>query len=159
MILKLYQYSGDNRVVNKAAALGTPYTMTGTLRDECDVMTPAVLVGTDPRGYNFAQIEAFGRYYYVEEITAVRSGLWRIACKVDPLASFAADIAALPGIARRSQKRGSDRKPKINSYLYDSKQQKQVNCENVSESLYHFDYETNGTLILGAVGGSGIWGV
>lgn len=39
-------------------------------------------------------VEYEGRYYFVNDITAVRNDLWELACEVDPLSTYKADILA-----------------------------------------------------------------
>lgn len=68
-------------------------TFTGSLREQSSVVNPVInLQGANLAGYNYMYIPAFGRYYYITDITSVRNGLWRITGKCDVLMSFAAQI-------------------------------------------------------------------
>lgn len=74
---------------------GTSYT--GTLRGESGIVNPSVLMdfgnNTAP-GYNYAYISEFGRYYWINEITSVGGGLWRVDMSVDVLATYKTSIGA-----------------------------------------------------------------
>ena len=61
----------------------------GSLKDETSVTAPIVLMEIEnPTGYNYAYIPEFGRYYFIRDMTVVRTGLWRISMQVDVLESF-----------------------------------------------------------------------
>lgn len=74
---------------------GTSYT--GTLRGESGIVNPSVLMdfgnNTAP-GYNYAYISEFSRYYWINEITSVGGGLWRVDMSVDVLATYKTSIGA-----------------------------------------------------------------
>lgn len=74
---------------------GTSYT--GTLRGESGIVNPSVLMdfgnNTAP-GYNYAYIPEFSRYYWINEITSVGGGLWRVDMSVDVLATYKQSIGA-----------------------------------------------------------------
>lgn len=70
-------------------------TFNCVLKDSSGVLSPQIEISTtgNPRSYNYAYIEDFGRYYYVEEWTYYR-GVWTASLKVDVLASWKIDIGA-----------------------------------------------------------------
>lgn len=86
--------NSEKQAINKN--LSNNITFTGSLRGESSVINPSFLLETDnPSGYNYCHIPEFGRYYFINNITSVRTGIWRIDCEVDVLMSFASEILAL----------------------------------------------------------------
>lgn len=67
---------------------GTSYT--GQLTNESGMVNPTVIMdfGNSAPSYNYAYINEFNRYYWLNEITSVGGGLWRVQMTSDPLASF-----------------------------------------------------------------------
>ena len=61
------------------------------LKEETSVLTPSFILsmsGHDGQNY----IWAFGRYYWVTNITSLANNLWEISCKIDPLGSYRGHI-------------------------------------------------------------------
>ena len=89
MILLLFNYAGDNRIIDKNIDTEHPdQSLTGTLRDSCDFLAPVIDVVTNPTGMNYAYIPEFRRYYFISSIEVVRESLWRIYCHVDVLKTY-----------------------------------------------------------------------
>lgn len=105
----------NNEPMNKISK--TPvekFTLTGELKDESSIVDPVILVEKDsPLEANYAYIAEFGRYYYIKDITAVRTGLWRITMHTDVLKTFSEGILNSPCIVAKSSSR-------FNLYLNDS---------------------------------------
>ena len=94
MDIVLYVCTSERQAINKT--IGSAATFTGTLRGESSVINPSFMIETDnPTGFNYCYIQAFSRYYFITNITSVRTGLWRIDCAVDVLMSFRNQILAL----------------------------------------------------------------
>ena len=88
MEITLYKTSEENNKIDKT--LSEPYNMTGSLRNESSVIRPSILVEIEnPTNYNYMYIPDFGRYYFIKEMTSVRTNLWRLDCEVDVLKSYA----------------------------------------------------------------------
>lgn len=104
MKIYLYKYAGENHMLDKRDYLTDELELEGTLREECNISAPAITIQTDPRGYNYAHIPVFGRYYYIGEPTAIRANLWRIPLSVDPLTSFADGIKVADCICVRTSR-------------------------------------------------------
>lgn len=64
-----------------------------TLKAAVSMLQPAFFVenATTPV-WNYCQFE--GRYYFINDITSVRNGLWELRCNIDVLATYKADILA-----------------------------------------------------------------
>ena len=105
----------NNEPMNKISK--TPvekFTLNGELRDESSIIDPVILIEKDnPIEANYAYIAAFNRYYYIKDITAVRTGLWRISMHTDVLKTFSEGILNSPCIVAKSSS-------KYNMYLNDS---------------------------------------
>lgn len=102
MQLLFYNWSGEPNRIDKPLTAEPNITLNGTLREECDLAEPLILVQTDPRGQNYVYIPEFSRYYYIEDITAERSNAFRIRLRVDVLMSYKSQILALPVFCMRS---------------------------------------------------------
>lgn len=108
------QFMYNNEPMNKITK--TPeslFTLNGTLKDESDVSNPVILIEREnPIEANYAFIGVFRRYYYIKEITSVRTGLWRVSMHCDVLKTFSEGILNSPAIISKSSK-------KYNLYLND----------------------------------------
>lgn len=87
MNVTFYYNASDKNKINKS--LNSPYSMSGSLRDVSNVVNPTILVNTrNLISYNYCYIKEFKRYYFIDEITAVRNNLWSVSLTVDVLESF-----------------------------------------------------------------------
>ena len=81
----------------------------GSLKDETSVTNPVVIMELEnPTGFNYAYIPEFGRYYFIDDIVSVRTGLWKISMKVDVLESFKNNIRGIPVILSDSTETGKE---------------------------------------------------
>lgn len=82
-------------------------TLPGTLRDECDMRDPAIVLETNPAalaGVNYFTIPEWGRAYFLADPpTIIRSGLLEIRGHCDVLASFKTGIREQSAIVRRAE--------------------------------------------------------
>lgn len=102
MTIDLYLNLSENNKLGKT--LQSVATLTGELRDVCSIQNPVILIEADELSYmNYLYIKEFDRYYFVNDITAVRKGLWQISCHVDVLESFADDIKEQTAIISRQE--------------------------------------------------------
>lgn len=100
MNIKLYKTTDPVNVLTKTLTDET--SKTGTLKENCDILSPSILFGFNPIAYNYAYIEDFGRYYFVGKPINEGASLWRVDLTVDPLMSWQAGIKASPCIAAKS---------------------------------------------------------
>lgn len=77
-------------------------TVNGTFKETPSEVRPVFITETDCRGYNYAYIGAFSRYYFIEDVVMVRQGLYEVHLKSDPMMSFQTGIRNAPIIAERS---------------------------------------------------------
>ena len=81
---------------NSTAQPSTGNDFNCTLKEDCSIINPSVLVdlGTSAvPSYNYARIESFNRYYYVDSWT-YEHGLWRAQLSVDVLATYKSAIGS-----------------------------------------------------------------
>lgn len=93
----------------------TVETVTGVLRDECDIVDPVIEIqyaGT-LSNVNYARVEELHRWYFINKIESVRNGLWRIYCHCDVLKTYSEAILGTECVIARSQN-------KYNLFLNDS---------------------------------------
>lgn len=94
MDIILHVNSSERQAINKSLDSGT--TLTGSLRNESSVINPSFIIEHEnPSGFNYCYISDFGRYYFITNITAIRTGIWKIDCGVDVLMSFKTEILNL----------------------------------------------------------------
>lgn len=104
MQISFYNTSSPYNMVNKT--LSNEHTYTGSLKNECSVFNPTVLMEFDDVPlFNYAYIPEFDRYYFIDDSVCIRDRLYEITMKCDPLMSFATDIRNCYGVI---EKQGSD---------------------------------------------------
>lgn len=92
MLIQFYYNQSDERTIFKNIAPGV--SLNGALRDSSSMIEPVILIqSAAPIHYNYAYIPDFERYYFVSNVTSVRTGLWLVEMRVDVLMSFKNDIA------------------------------------------------------------------
>lgn len=92
----LYQIRKDKNSTMRPSGNGNPYQC--EIKDASSVINPTLIFNfgqTDyPSGFNYVQIPIFeNRCYWITDWTYYR-GTWQATCRVDPLASWRADIGA-----------------------------------------------------------------
>lgn len=100
----LQKNTSDPRKINKT--LEEISMVTGTLKSECSIFDPIIEIvdsNADCLKANYLTIEAFGRSYFIENITATKAlNVFRIEAHVDVLQSFAESILASECVIERS---------------------------------------------------------
>lgn len=98
------QFMYNNEPMNKIGKSPTTvFSLQGTLKDETSIVDPEILVEYgSPIAANYAYIYLFSRYYYITDITSVRTGLWRIKMHTDVLKTFSEGILGSPAIIKKS---------------------------------------------------------
>lgn len=124
------------------------------LKSESGILSPILEIGLgmgfDPSGLNYAQIPAYGRYYFVTD-WQWSSGLWICSLDVDPLASYKTAIGMTSKYVLRA---ASDYDPEIVDNFYPA--QEHVNVSWDPYSFPWYNNFTNGRFILGVINGSGM---
>lgn len=99
-----YNNSAEPNRVDKTNYIVHAKTLTGTLKEECSLIRPDILIeSTDVPDYNYAYIAQFGRYYFVTAITSVRNNLYRISLNCDVLMTYKTQIMGMDVILARQE--------------------------------------------------------
>lgn len=102
MTITLYNNASPKIKIGKS--LTVVKTMTGTLRESCDMINPSVLIeNAGVINANYAYIAEFGRYYFVKKITSSRNNLWRVDMHVDVRETYANQIKTHKPVLERSE--------------------------------------------------------
>ena len=87
MVIHLYNNTSERNAITKT--LTNEISVSGSLREESNIHNPVIMINAPSIiGFNYAYIPDFYRYYYVNDITSVRVGLWRLTLICDVLMSF-----------------------------------------------------------------------
>lgn len=106
MNLTLYVNNSEKNKIGKN--LTNDFPLFGTLRDVTNIINPVILIELNDIGnYNYCYIPDFNRYYFITDITVIRTGLFAISLMVDVLESFQTDIKNLSVILLNTQNVGS----------------------------------------------------
>lgn len=94
--------SENNRVVKD---LTDEKQLSGELRNQTSVLNPKIRIESADNiaGYNYCYIPEFGRYYYIVDITSVRTRVWEVSMRCDVLMSYSVQIKALKPIIDRDE--------------------------------------------------------
>lgn len=105
MNITLYKTADPPNKINKS--LSAVKTLTGTLRDSCSLMNPVITFPSSAledkyNDVNYMYIEAFGRYYFIDEITSIASKLIQVRGSIDPLYTYKSSILKANVILNRT---------------------------------------------------------
>lgn len=101
MNITLYNNSSPKIQIGKN--LTVVKSMTGHLREECDMINPSILIeNAGVISANYAYIPEFGRYYFITKITSVRNNIWRVDMHVDVRETYKNQIRANKAVVARS---------------------------------------------------------
>lgn len=91
--------------INKSPT--TVRTLTGTLREQTDIVDPEILIEFDGilTDCNYMYIQALSRYYFITKIESVRTKLWKIYAHCDVLKTYAEGILNTTAVVGRSENR------------------------------------------------------
>lgn len=107
MKITLYKNTAAPNVVDKTSNLTKLWEGTGTLREACSILEPAMLVEADLsphlKSANYMHIDDFGRYYYLNPIVCTNNNLFAISGNVDVLMSWMTEIKENSGVIDRQE--------------------------------------------------------
>lgn len=87
--INLYQNKAEINRLDKTDYLVSVGNISGYLREESSLIEPKLIIEyEDVPNFNYVYIAKFKRYYFVQEITSVRTRLFRITLKCDVLMSY-----------------------------------------------------------------------
>ena len=87
--LTLYKNTAENNRIDKTEYLTSVGEITGYLREETNIINPSIVIEyTGVIDFNYVYISTFNRYYFVNNITSVRTNLWRLDMSCDVLMTY-----------------------------------------------------------------------
>lgn len=146
MEIKLYKTSSPRKKLVKELTDGI--TLVGALRAQSSVMSPTFTVqDTAVVGYNYCYIPDFGRYYYINDINALRANLFELSLGVDVLMTYASEIRGNYAIVDKVENFGV-----AFNYINDGSW---INTNRTDQSIINFanGFNDNGEFILITAGG------
>lgn len=99
--VNLYQYSGHSDTINKQ--LGDAIAIAGLLRDSSDILHLSVIIrGKAPIIANYAEIPAFGRFYFLDSVNVLTTDKTELRLRCDVLKTYENDILNATATATES---------------------------------------------------------
>lgn len=91
MKIKLYKTNDDNNKINKTLTNEVVYNI--KLKADTNIASPTIILQTDEIiTSNYAYIDGFNRYYYIDDISVNANKLFTLRLVCDVLMSFKDDI-------------------------------------------------------------------
>lgn len=79
-------------------------TLDGNLREPTSIIDPTIVIErSTPTGFNYVEIPAFNRYYFVTGISSISNNLVAVSCHVDVLMTYKSEIRSCPAVIRRQE--------------------------------------------------------
>lgn len=146
MEIKLFKTLSPRKKLGKELTDGI--TLTGTLRGQSSVMSPSLQIqDIAVIGYNYCYIPDFGRYYYINDINALRANLFELSLGIDVLMTYASEIRGNYAIVDKVENFGV-----AFNYINDGSW---INTNRTDQSIINFanGFNDNGEFILITAGG------
>ena len=102
--IQLYKNKSEKEKLDKTIELLATYT--GDLKSETSIINPSILIECnidDVALANYAYIPVFGRYYYITDITSVRTKIVQFNMHSDVLSSFKTQIRSNEAVIKRQE--------------------------------------------------------
>lgn len=141
MILKLYKTTDDKKVVGKNLTTETIFSNV-TCHDKKNLLNPTFKISTnvDITQFNYAYCDKFKRYYYIDNIEYLNTGIYVLSCSVDVLKSNETAIRNLTATVKRNENNS-------NAYLLDSNY-KTVTYSNIVTKQFPNGIENDSIILL-----------
>ena len=100
--IDFYNNSSEPERVDKD--LSSHIQLTGNLKAESSVLDPKIIIATSAMPHsNYMYIGQFNRYYFINNITSIRDGLWQISAHVDVLMTYKTDFRICMALVDRQE--------------------------------------------------------
>jgi hypothetical protein len=137
-------YKFSKRKNSTAVPVGSGLEVELTLKNGASILQPTFFLSTNVSGYNYCNFN--GRYYWINDITSVRNGLWEVQCRVDVLASWKSEILETSAFVSYSSNDN-------NQMVKDNRNVLSTSVKR-SESFVNFDmFNSSGSYILATLSG------
>lgn len=126
--------------INKIGkAISTITTVTGSLKNESDVIRPEILIECDSSilSANYMTIDELHRKYFIEEIQSVRNNLWLVQARVDVLDTYASKILSNSAVVLRQE---NNFNLLLNDGVFKCKQDPRISYRKFPSGLGDFNY-------------------
>ena len=134
--IKLQRNTSPLNQMNKT--LNLVGTISGTLRNETDIVNPTILIEADSLpDFNYMTIDEFNRSYFITEIRSVRNKIWEIDAHSDPLMSFKDDFLENTALISRNQ---SNYDLLLNDGMFKCRQNSRIGYIAFPAGLDNFNY-------------------
>ena len=132
--LTLYKNSAENNRIDKTEYLTSVGEITGYLRNETNIINPSIVIEyTGVIDFNYVYISTFNRYYFVTNITSVRTNLWRLDMSCDVLMTYKETILNYECYVSRNE---NDYNPDIEDTYLPLEYEKVVEVTNLYNDTY-----------------------
>lgn len=102
--ITLYKNSAEENRINKTPYLEYIGVIQGALRDSTSITDMTITIQqTEFPTFNYVYIAEFNRYYYVVDVTSIRTSIWEITLSVDVLMSYKNAILNVEGFIDRNE--------------------------------------------------------
>ena len=103
MKITLYFNTSEPNRMNKT--LTTIGSVDGNLRTQSSVIDPVIRIASELNfsNVNYMYIDEFHRYYFINDIVSVRTGIWEIYGHVDVLSTYSKIVSSLPCVIGRNE--------------------------------------------------------
>ena len=126
--------------INKIGkTISTITTVTGSLKNESDVIRPEILIECDSSilSANYMTIDTLHRKYFIEEIQSVRNNLWLVQARVDVLDTYVSQILANSAVVLRQE---NNFNLLLNDGVFKCKQDPRISYRKFPSGLGDFNY-------------------
>lgn len=127
MNINVWTNFSKRRNSTKQPTSGT--TVTCVLKEETSIENPSFILNTPIADYTY--VEAFGHYYFVDDVININAGMCELVCSMDVLASYKSDITSYTAFVERS---ASSYDVFVNDNLL-SNQQKIIHMEHSTSTM------------------------
>lgn len=106
MDIKLFTCTAENERVDKTDYITNELPISGTLKGSTSVIDPIFIIENENpaiQHYNYMYIPEFQRYYYINNITSIRTNLWEIEAHVDVLYTWRASIKQMKAVIDKTE--------------------------------------------------------
>lgn len=147
MVIRIGTCSDEKEKMNKTFTVKKEFTQ-ATLKEATSIVDPVIIITqpTDVSNINYCYIPALGRYYYIQDITALTGNRVALNCHCDVLMSFKSQIKNCQAIIDKSQQSS-------NSNVYLNDESFITECKDVLQSLeFPSGFTSSDTIIITAGG-------
>lgn len=134
--LTLYKNTAENNRIDKTEYLTSVREITGYLRNETNIINPSIVIEyAGVIDFNYVYISTFNRYYFVTNITSVRTNLWRLDMSCDVLMTYKDTILNYECYVSRNE---NDYNPDIEDNYLPLEYEKVIEVTNLYDDTYNF---------------------